>query len=106
MNIYRQVPVCSALILAQVRMSDKSDLVQGDVLQNEFYHQQQQQQQQHVAVAAHQLPPASTSPRRVTVVRIQGSNTRSTISKVRLVIAVILAIKFIAVVIFLIIWYN
>jgi len=101
MNIYRQVPVCSALILAQVRMSDKSDLVQGDVLQNEFYHQQQ-----HVAVAAHQLPPASTSPRRVTVVRIQGSNTRSTISKVRLVIAVILAIKFIAVVIFLIIWYN
>jgi len=70
-------------------MSDKADLVQGDVLQREF-------QQQQVPV-----PQQRPAPAPVTIIRIQDNR-----SKIRLAIGIILGVKCIIVIIFLIIWFG
>jgi len=71
-------------------MSDKAGFARDDVLQQQFQQ--------------HDLPPAYAPPPAVTVVRV--NENRSQYYKIRLAIAIILGIKLVALIMFLIIWYN
>lgn len=75
-------------------MSDKAGFARDDVLQQQFQQ--------------HDLPPAYAPPPAVTVVRV--NENRSQYYKIRLAIAIIFAIifgiKLVALIMFLIIWYN
>lgn len=71
-------------------MSDKAGFARDDVLQQQFQQ--------------HDLPPAYAPPPAVTVVRV--NENRSQYYKIRLAIAIIFGIKLVALIMFLIIWYN